>query len=43
MAEASEDRNVVANPDVEMELDPDSAVSTECKVYEVSVKLWSAI
>jgi len=26
-----------------MELDPDSAVSTECKVYEVSVKLWSAI
>ena len=42
MAKASKDRNLVADPDVEMVLDP-AAACLECKVCDVSVKLWSAI
>jgi len=42
MAEASEDRNLGANLDVEVVLDPDSDASTECKMRAVSAKLWSA-
>jgi len=42
MAEASEDRNLVAGPSVEMELDP-AAACVECKVHEVLPKLGSAI
>jgi len=38
MAEASEDRNLVAGPSVEMELDS-TAASVECKVCDVSFKL----
>jgi len=42
MAEASEDKDLVADLSVEIELDP-ATVSVECKVHAVSFKLGSAI
>ena len=42
MAEALEDRNLVADTSVETELDP-AAACVKCKVHAVSFKLLSAI
>ena len=42
MAEASEDRDLMAGPSIEIELDP-AAASMECKLRTVCSKLGSAI